>query len=81
MSNMEQAMRQLVAEMTSKELSEVPEGAVEEIVQWIAENYSGGETSIPEATTEAIGGVKRPRPSNLPQILPRQKHVPRQSQP
>lgn len=59
MSNMEQAMRQLAAEMTGKELSEVPEGTVEEIVQWIAENYSGGETSIPEATTEAIGGVKK----------------------
>lgn len=81
MSNMEQATRQLAAEMTGKELSEVPDGTVEEIVQWIAENYSGGEASIPEATTEAIGGVKRPQPSNLPQILPRQRHAPRQSQP
>ena len=60
MSNLEQAMKKVAASLTGQEETKIP-NTLEEICEYIAENYdSGGESyTLPEASTEAIGGVKK----------------------
>ena len=54
MSNMEQAMQQLAAEMTGQDISAVPD-TLEGICAFIAQNYSGGGTSATPSVDNLSG--------------------------
>ena len=59
MSNLERSMKEVAAALTGRGADEIPDH-LEDICSFIAENYSGGESySLPMATEQAIGGVKK----------------------
>lgn len=62
MSNLEQEMKKVAAALTGSEEADIP-NTLEEICRYIAENYAsggGGESyTLPEASAEKIGGVKK----------------------
>ena len=62
MSNLEQEMKKVAAALTGSEEEDIPD-KLEDICRYIAENYTsggGGESyTLPEASTDKIGGVKK----------------------
>ena len=58
MSNLEQRMKEVAVALTGKEADGIPDN-LEDICSFIAENYKGGTYTLPAATTENLGGVKK----------------------